>query len=163
MASSPQSRDSRRRRALDTVKRGFCQVKEIFRSTSSSRPTSPPGNAIVLSVGAQSLSPAQSGSFSQPGHTQLVPLQGQGTPSQAVERTTAGTDLALPTGSAPSPQSTTLSKLKDASNVTWSGLEMALYVLEKSADAFPPLKSAVGGLIACLDIVQVGVILAGGS
>jgi hypothetical protein len=31
----------------------------------------------------------------------------------------------------------------------------ALRLLEKSADAFPPLKSAVGGLVACLDLAQV--------
>jgi hypothetical protein len=35
-----------------------------------------------------------------------------------------------------------------------SGLEATLRVLEKSADAFPPLKSAVGGLVACLDVIQ---------
>jgi len=40
--------------------------------------------------------------------------------------------------------------------VTWSALETALRLLEKSADAFPPLKSAVGGLVACLDLAQVG-------
>ena len=47
-------------------------------------------------------------------------------------------------------------KLKKAWGVTWSGLETALRLLEKSADAFPPLKSAVGGLVACLDLAQVG-------
>jgi len=31
----------------------------------------------------------------------------------------------------------------------------ALRLLEKSADAFPPLKSAVSGLVACLDLAQV--------
>ncbi len=37
----------------------------------------------------------------------------------------------------------------------WKGLETALRLLEKSAGAFPPLKSAVGGLVACLDLTQV--------
>jgi len=46
-------------------------------------------------------------------------------------------------------------KYKEGLNIAWHGLETALRVLEKSADAFPPLKSAVGGLIACLDVVQV--------
>jgi len=50
----------------------------------------------------------------------------------------------------------TSDKLKKAWGVTWSGLETALRLLEKSADAFPPLKSAVGGLVACLDLTQVG-------
>jgi hypothetical protein len=36
-----------------------------------------------------------------------------------------------------------------------SGLETTLRVLEKSADGFPPLKFAVGALVACLDVIQV--------
>ncbi len=39
--------------------------------------------------------------------------------------------------------------------VAWSGLETALRLLDKSADAFPPLKSAVGGLLACIDLAGV--------
>jgi len=54
------------------------------------------------------------------------------------------------------PEPNTSDKLKEAWSVTWSGLEIALRLLEKSADAFPPLKSAVGGLVACLDLAQVG-------
>jgi hypothetical protein len=54
------------------------------------------------------------------------------------------------------PEPNTSDKLKNAWSVTWSGLETALRLLAKSADAFPPLKSAVGGLVACLDLAQVG-------
>jgi len=50
----------------------------------------------------------------------------------------------------------TSDKLKKAWGVTWSGLQTALRLLEKSANAFPPLQSAVGGLVACLDLAQVG-------
>jgi hypothetical protein len=39
--------------------------------------------------------------------------------------------------------------------MTKNGLLTALRLLERSADAFPPLKSAVGGLIACVDLAQV--------
>jgi hypothetical protein len=39
--------------------------------------------------------------------------------------------------------------------VAWKGLETALRLLERSADAFPPLKSALSGLVACLDLTQV--------
>ena len=53
------------------------------------------------------------------------------------------------------PERNTSDKLKRAWGVTWSGLETALRLLERSADAFPPLKSAVGGLVACLDLAQV--------
>ena len=68
----------------------------------------------------------------------------------------------LPTSDPSSKQSAsdternTSDKLKKAWGVTWSGLETALRLLERSADAFPPLKSAVGGLVACLDLAQVG-------
>jgi len=71
-------------------------------------------------------------------------------------------DAILPTSRPSSQQSpsypelNTSDKLKKAWGVTWSGLETALRLLEKSADAFPPLKSAVGGLVACLDLAQVG-------
>ena len=36
--------------------------------------------------------------------------------------------------------------------VTRSGLVTALQLLERSADEFPLLKSAVGGLVVCLDL-----------
>ena len=40
--------------------------------------------------------------------------------------------------------------------MAWKGLETALTrLLERSANAFPPLKAAVSGLIACLDLTQV--------
>jgi len=52
-------------------------------------------------------------------------------------------------------QTNTSEKIKKAWGVTRSGLMTALRILEKSADAFPPLKSAVGGLVACLDLAQV--------
>ena len=54
------------------------------------------------------------------------------------------------------PVPTTSDKLKKAWDVKWSALETALRLLAKSADVFPPLKSAVCGLVACLDLAQVG-------
>jgi len=54
------------------------------------------------------------------------------------------------------PEPNTSDKLKKAWGVTWIGLETALRLLAKSADAFPPLKSAVSGLVACLDLAQAG-------
>jgi hypothetical protein len=71
-------------------------------------------------------------------------------------------DAILPTSrsssqqSSPHPEPNTSDKLKNAWGVTWSALETALRLLAKSADAFPPLKSAVSGLVACLDLAQVG-------
>jgi len=53
------------------------------------------------------------------------------------------------------PDTNTADKIKKAWGGTRSALMTALRLLEKSADAFPPLKSAVGGLVACLDLAQV--------
>jgi len=53
------------------------------------------------------------------------------------------------------PDTRTSHKIEKAWDVTRSGLMTALRLLEKSAGAFPPLKSAVGGLVACLDLAQV--------
>ena len=67
----------------------------------------------------------------------------------------------FPTSHPPSQQysshseTNTSDKVKKAWGLTRSGLVTALRLLEKSADAFSPLKSAVGGLVACLDLAQV--------
>jgi hypothetical protein len=53
------------------------------------------------------------------------------------------------------PETDISEKIKKAWGVTQSALLTALRLLERSADAFPPLKSAVGGLIACVDLAQV--------
>jgi hypothetical protein len=53
------------------------------------------------------------------------------------------------------PETDISEKIKKGWGVTQSGLLIALRLLESSADAFPPLKSAVGGLIACVDLAQV--------
>ena len=74
-----------------------------------------------------------------------------------------GTDSADKVGETPDvdqqssshPETNTADKIKKAWGVTRSALMTALRLLEKSADAFPPLKSAVGGLVACLDLAQV--------
>jgi hypothetical protein len=39
--------------------------------------------------------------------------------------------------------------------VAWAGLETALRLLKKSSDVFPPLGSAIDGLLKCLDIFEV--------
>jgi hypothetical protein len=44
---------------------------------------------------------------------------------------------------------------RSVADVIWAGLNTALCGLKESSDAFPPLKSAVDGLLACIDIFQV--------
>ncbi|KAB5588539.1 hypothetical protein CTheo_8022 [Ceratobasidium theobromae] len=45
-------------------------------------------------------------------------------------------------------------KAKATAQAAWATLETTLRLLERSSDAFPPLKSAVAGLVGCLDIIQ---------
>jgi hypothetical protein len=59
--------------------------------------------------------------------------------------------------SASSPLATSISgTARDAGSAACAGLVMALEVLKESTDVFPPLKSVVSGLLACLDVLQVG-------
>ncbi|KAF9551113.1 hypothetical protein CPC08DRAFT_317901 [Agrocybe pediades] len=44
--------------------------------------------------------------------------------------------------------------IKDYGATVWEATETALRLLEKSADACAPLKSTVGGLVACLDLAK---------
>ncbi|KAF9564487.1 WD40 repeat-like protein [Agrocybe pediades] len=44
--------------------------------------------------------------------------------------------------------------IKDHGATVWKAMETALRLLKESADACPPLKSAVGGLVACLDLAK---------
>ncbi|KAF9528032.1 hypothetical protein CPB83DRAFT_855213 [Crepidotus variabilis] len=46
------------------------------------------------------------------------------------------------------------SKIKGAFGLAWDGLDTALRLLKESSDAFPPLKTAVGGIVALIDLVQ---------
>ena len=72
--------------------------------------------------------------------------------------TSTNTDTPLITVSPLSshPEPNTSDKFKKSWDMTRSVFETGLRLLEKSADAFPPLKSTVGGLVACLDLAQVG-------
>ncbi|KAF4609693.1 hypothetical protein D9613_011929 [Agrocybe pediades] len=44
--------------------------------------------------------------------------------------------------------------IKDYGAMTWKATETALRLLEKNADGFPPLKTAVGVLVTCLDLAK---------
>ena len=46
-------------------------------------------------------------------------------------------------------------KFKDGAGVVWSGVETSLRILKECSDWNPILKSAVGGVIACIDLVGV--------
>jgi hypothetical protein len=55
----------------------------------------------------------------------------------------------------PPPVTSIIQTAKDVGSVAWVGLGTALGVLKESSDVFPPLNSAVSGLLECLDILQV--------
>ena len=49
--------------------------------------------------------------------------------------------------------------IKDAAGVAWSGIETSLRLLKECSDWNPILKAAVGGIVACIDLVGVRTIL----
>ncbi|KAF4609654.1 hypothetical protein D9613_012003 [Agrocybe pediades] len=69
--------------------------------------------------------------------------------SQTPSRSTAPTPSKSSTA-----QQTSQQHSDDPVKAAWKATEVALRLLEKSADAFPPLKAAVGGLVACLDLAK---------
>ncbi|KAF9539123.1 WD40 repeat-like protein, partial [Agrocybe pediades] len=44
--------------------------------------------------------------------------------------------------------------IKDYGKIAWKATETALRLLEKNADGFPPLKTAVSALVTCLDLAK---------
>ena len=47
------------------------------------------------------------------------------------------------------------SKVKEVANVAWEGLKTSLVLLNESSGCLPPLKAAVGSLVALIDAVEV--------
>jgi len=132
MASPPPNRPERKR---DRAKR---ILRNIFDRPSRSRAESP-GDTRTSSPQPASV-PVEATPDTRPSSPHL-PTAGR--PSYAETRPSgaSSTDVA--------------NKIKAIARVAGSGLETTVRLLEKSADACPPLKSAVGGLVACLDLAQV--------
>ncbi|KAG9082541.1 hypothetical protein FRC06_004949, partial [Ceratobasidium sp. 370] len=47
--------------------------------------------------------------------------------------------------------------VKRAARAAWSSLGNALQTLQQTSDMFPPVKPAVNGLLACIDILEASV------
>jgi len=152
--------------SLKVVKRGFNQARNaIFPISRPSSPHSPtlPGTSTanipnVAPVVVRDRSHDSILSTPHPSYPQSPPLSGTNSADEVGEIPAVvenrSQDAILPPPH-PSSQPPSSDKIKKAWGVTWSTLEAALRLLEKSADAFPPLKSAVSGLVACLDLAQV--------
>jgi hypothetical protein len=84
-----------------------------------------------------------------------APAQIRGPTREPKVSSTSNVGAVLSTASLATPAApVTANGPSEAWSMARSGLEVTLRLLEKSADAFPPLKSAVGGLVACLDVIQ---------
>ena len=176
MESSPASKASRIKRFGRSMKNHVREARDAILSTSqvssprsyspstaerSQQPASvsssaPPGPSNVTSapsshhiVGA----PPDTSTSNHLPNTADESQRPPGVPSSTFPSSTSEPS-SQPAISAP-PDNGASGKYKEGFSVAWHGLETVLRVLEKSADAFPPLKSAVGGLVACLDVVQV--------
>lgn len=157
MTSPPPAQGSKRRRVRDAVERNVRRVRRTFRPSPSARPSSPSGSSAA-SPSTRSPSPSPPGSHILTSGSQPAPPNASGTTVLVAGPSMLGARPASAPVSrtqATSHRSSTLEKLKDAREVAWNGLETTLRALGKSADEFPPLRSAVDSLVACLDIVQV--------
>ena len=135
MESSPASKPSKIRRLGKSIRNHARQARDAILPSSQ-----------ALSLRSSSPHPSSTAEESQqPPVVSSSGLQGPGnvTSEPSSQHAVAASGTSLP------------AKYMEGLNVAWHGLQTALRVLEKSADVFPPLKSVVGGLVACLDIVQV--------
>jgi len=149
MSAPPPPKLSKRRRFLN-------RVKGVFQPNSRPPPpsTSKPDHAAGDSSPSPRPSPSPNPSTIVPAPAQIREPTGQ---SEAPSTSNAGPALSMATTASlatPAAPTATANKPSEAWSLAWTGLETTLRLLEKSADAFPPLKSAVGGFVACLDVIQ---------
>lgn len=158
MADPPPSRDSKRHHTRELARKGKHWLKDTFRVGSDSHPSSPRlGRSPVPPATSRDSSPVPSNNPSRPATTEeafshpIPEATGRFGPPSVV-----GSNPAEPnTGAGSNPGSSARGKLKEAGDVAWAGLGTALEVFVKSADVFPPLKSAISELNGCLEIVKV--------
>jgi hypothetical protein len=145
------------------------RVKGALRS-SSPRPSSLGANSPSYAPSTQTLPTITTASGSVDPSPHAHPLTGTAISQHGVNTSHTPPAQSLPTTStasspranaspslnAPRPTTSAFQNAKEVGSVAWTGLETALRVLKESSDVFPPLKSAVSGLLACLDILQVG-------
>lgn len=155
MASTPPPKNSKRQHLGKAVRRTYDRLKDAIKP-SSRLSSQNPGSTAAPSTGAMPSSSALPAISTQSTATQHVLLQGAGTTnhiqSAGPSATGVGSTLtATQTAPVSTPKPTTADKLRIGAS---TGLEAALRVLEKSAETFPPLKSAVGQFLSCLDIIK---------
>jgi hypothetical protein len=159
MASHSSPTQPKRRGICGVVRGGLHQLKQALKP-SYRLPSLHQEGSVPLNVISPSPPPSVTlNSTHEPADQSMAPVSLLQSPSGHVTRTLrAGANSSLGTADAApttATESTTNERLKGVWKTAWTGFETALRVLERSADACPPLKSAVGGFLACLDIVQV--------
>jgi hypothetical protein len=141
----------KRERVAKGIRRVVDRLQAPF-SPSSRAPSPQPGSTSDLIGGAN---PPPAFPISYQPTTQPPPPQGLATSGQSTTPSMPSAGPAPTTASPASSAPIAVNKLSEAWTVARNGLETTLRLLEKSVDACPPLKSAVGGLVGCLDIIQV--------
>lgn len=165
MASHPPPKHSKRERIREALRDGTHWLEHAFQSSSSRLSSLRFAASTQPSDPARPSSPTPSATSSKTATTAIQPTlhPASRATGKADDPSAVSADLASvgsQTQPTAEPERSTGDKLKEAGSLAWSGLEMALRVLEKTSDGFPPLKAAVSGFLACLDIVQVGHVLA---
>ncbi|KAF9556952.1 WD40 repeat-like protein [Agrocybe pediades] len=118
------------------------KIKKLFAKLGRHRdPDLSPNPSAPPSTNASRL-PSQNPTPASPNHSRP--------PSPKPSRPTSPTSAKPPTAH----QAPQQHYLKDSAKVAWKATETVLRLLKESVDAFPPLKSAVGGLVAFLDLAK---------
>ena len=145
---------SLRRRALDTLKNVFASPSTPL--LSSQRLRDLPASSVELRPPPPAFprSPSQS-ILLQPASDQAPIAVEQVTATPSVHKSPTLTVTKPDAQQASKPESRAKDKVKQAGKTAWIALKLALEVLQKSSDVFPPLQSAVAGFSGCLSIVEV--------
>ena len=171
MASPPPSKPSRSRHIKAPAEKLARWARDIFSNSPPPSRSSTPTGSIPAAAFQQppGLSTPVGGSV-PPGLSNVsIPLEPSVSDNRNDESITiaesqeppglstpVGTPVQPGLGKDRAPLETPVSdKGKDRLGVVWNGLQTALGVLKESSDVFPPLESAVGGLVACLNVIQV--------
>ena len=148
MSSQDPPEDGNKRGKRQTMESNFLRAKDAVKRRLNPHPR-PERPEQSTTLGSRS--PSQSlFSHSTPQSATQPPILELDRPSPTSALIPVTQDYDTNTTAEPVTESTT------ARNTVSSRLTRSLHALERGVELFPPLKSAIGGLIGCLDIVQVG-------
>jgi len=150
MTPPPPPKKSKVERIIKGVRSGVDRLQAVILPGSPERSTPSRTSGPIGNANSPALYPIPNRLTTQPPPLEGLPKTGQITEPQHSSAGAAPTPASLA-----SPAPISVNKPSEAWTVTRSGLETTVRLLERSMDVFPPLKSALGGLVGCLDLIHV--------